>query len=76
MSKFYSLVAILAISFSAQSYANDDLLMSNFKTKQIVRLKLWYEGLENAPEETQQNQELSSPELKEELSRVIDRFES
>lgn len=76
MSKVYATVLLLSIFTSFQTMASEDILLSNFKTKQIVRLKLWYDGLEIAQVDSQQNQGVSTFEVKEELSRVLDKYDN
>ena len=76
MTKLFATVTSLCIlSMSTSSFANDDLLALNLKTKEIVRLKLWYDGIPQLAQQKQQNLAPSHKPLAEELSRVIDKFE-
>lgn len=75
MTKFFALVVCLStFLFSGSSFANDDLLGNVLKTKQIVRLKLWYEGIDQA-KSNEKNQEVSSSKVNEELSRVLQKVD-
>lgn len=76
MTKFLSaVVTLITLSASGAALANDGLLAFNLKTKQIVRMKLWYEGLESNQDKTQQNQEVDQVEMSEELERALDKTE-
>jgi hypothetical protein len=72
MFKLFTLVVLL---FSFQASAQDELLAMGMKTKELVRLKLWYEGL--ASEQNQQADKVEgqpldhSKQLKEELERPL-----
>ena len=76
MTKFLSaVVTLITLSVSESALANDALLAFNLKTKQIVRMKLWYEGLDSIQEKTQQNQDVKQIKMSEELERALDKSE-
>lgn len=76
MSKLFALVVVLNISvFSSVCFAADTSNLLSFQTKDIVRMKLWYEGLDNL-EKTQENQDVEKEvKLSEGLRRAIDKFD-
>lgn len=75
MTKFFALVVCLStLLFSSTVFANDALLGNVLKTKQIVRLKLWYDGIE-ASQKNEQNQEVKKAKVNEELDRVLQKVD-
>ena len=75
MTKFFALVVCLStFLFSSTVFANDALLGNVLKTKQIVRLKLWYDGIE-ASQKNEQNQEVKKAKVNEELDRVLQKVD-
>ena len=76
MTKFFALVICLStFLFASVSHANESLLGNILKTKQIVRMKLWYEGIDQAKVETEQNQDVNRVEIKEELGRALNKVD-
>ena len=76
MTKFFALVVCLStFMLSSIAHANDGLLGNILKTKQIVRMKLWYEGIDQAKAETAQNQDVQAIEIKEELDRALNKVD-
>lgn len=76
MIKIYALVVCLGtFMFMSVSHADDSLLSNILKTKQIVRMKLWYDGIEQAKSEPSQNQEVKAIVIKEELNRALNKVD-
>jgi len=70
MFKVFTLVVLL---FSFQAIAQDEALAMGMKTKEIVRLKLWYEGLEiGEPQEIKDEADTAAqPQMNEQLARPL-----
>lgn len=76
MSKIFAVVVCLStFMFGSIAHANDGLLGNILKTKQIVRMKLWYEGIDQAKAETDKGQEPQAIEIKEELDRALNKVD-
>lgn len=76
MTKIFAVVVCLStFMFSSVSHANQSLLGNVLKTKQIVRMKLWYEGIDQAKVDTEQNQGVKRIEIKEELDRALNKVD-
>ena len=76
MTKFFALVICLCTFMLASVvHANESLLSNVLKTKQVVRMKLWYEGIDQAKATAQQNQDVKAVEMKEELDRALNKFD-
>lgn len=76
MTKFFALVVCLStFMLSSIAHANDGLLGNILKTKQIVRMKLWYEGIDQAKVESAQGKEIQPVEIKEELNRALNKVD-
>lgn len=76
MTKFFALVVCLSTFMLASvAHANDGLLGNILKTKQIVRMKLWYEGVDQTQLNSEQNQDVKQIEIKEELDRALNKVD-
>lgn len=76
MTKFLSVViSLITLMLAGSSFADDGMLGFSMKTKQIVRMKLWYEGLSEPQEQTKQDQESKGPKISEELNRALNKAE-
>lgn len=73
MFKLFTAAMVMATVFtSANSIAQEDSLFpGQLSTKSLVRMSLWYEGLEK----TIQNQEVKEVVITEELQRALSRGE-
>jgi hypothetical protein len=70
MIKFFTVVlTFCSISFA---YADDYHSLSALNTKNLVRMKLWYEGV-SAEKKVEQNHKLSDKPMTEELKRALDK---
>jgi hypothetical protein len=70
MIKFFTVVlTFCSISFA---YADDYHSLSALNTKNLVRMKLWYEGV-STEKKVDQNQKLSGKPMTEELKRALDK---
>lgn len=75
MIKFFTVVLTLcSINFA---FADDYLAQSALKTKNLVRMKLWYDGIDQVSESSQ-NQVVTTKKvqkpLPEELERALDKI--
>jgi hypothetical protein len=71
MSKLLTVVALISsISYTSLAFGFDQILPGQLSTKGLVRMSLWYEGL-NLQAETTENQDVKMPKISEELDRAL-----
>lgn len=68
MFKILSAVALFSICVSANAFFDP----SSLKTKDIVRAKLWYQGVAGDVGIAQNSEKINSIELREEVSVAVD----
>lgn len=74
MSKLLTLAVLLSTSiFTITASADDSALMEALSTKNIVRMKLWYDGIDTIENNGQSDGKSHSKPLSEELQRAIDK---
>lgn len=91
MTKFYAtvtklftrtiLTSLCMLLACSTVLANDNALGLSLETKQIVRVKLWYDGIGQNDSKVEQNRDLTNPSkqdympihLKEELRLALDK---
>ncbi len=71
MSKLLTVVALISsISYTSLAFGFDHILPGQLSTKGLVRMSLWYEGVDSQAEATE-NQELKGHKISEELDRAL-----
>ena len=71
MFRILTVVVLLSSALGSNlANASEQASNVNLSTKSLVRMTLWYQGLQTSAE-LAENQEVSSPEVSEELERAL-----